>query len=95
MPKVLKPSSLSKVFFVTSIAQSTNTGPKSSGVTARTPSPASALSDGKVIVSEAVYGGDGAHDETEKNIKAVVSEVEPSRGSDEYSKTERSQGDGQ
>lgn len=49
----------------------------------RAPGPARALGHGQVIPAEREEGADGAHEEAEEDVEAVVAKVEPARGGDE------------
>lgn len=77
------------------VAQTPDAGPKGAIIAARAPSPTCAGHDGQVVVPEAVNSGDNANEEPEKNIEAVVAEIEPSRRGDEDGQTKWHEGNGE
>lgn len=77
----------------TSIAQTANASPEGAFVAARTPGPACASADGKVVVVEGVEGGDNTHQVAEEDIEAVVAHVIPTGAGDKYGNAEGEEGE--
>ena len=65
------------------VAVRADAGPEGLIAATRPPGPSGTSADRQVVVAEGEDGGDGADDEAEEDIEAVVPEVEPSRAGNE------------
>lgn len=65
------------------IAKTADASPPGLVGTPRAPGPPGALRDGQVVPPKGKDGANGAHEEAEEDVEAVVAKVEPARGGDE------------
>ena len=72
------------MLLVRRIAVGSDSSPEGLIRTSWPPCPSCAAANGQMIIPEGEPGRDGANEEAEENVEAVVSEVKPSRGGDEY-----------